>query len=169
MCAELSEAYLHSLEEIQKSEEILNFKSESMTNFIIKTHRKDTVYTRPHLFILNKGLNSGKPQKTPFTNSFVVIFQNEEDCENVFWITYSLWQSKFWHRNLCGSVIPFLRKIDFIREFSAKAEEMLQDFEQHKKDVQALRLLELKEKQFHQNINLINDLRRVILYRHCKK
>ena len=138
------------------------------TNYIIKTHRKDTLYAKPHLFILNKGMNSGKPQKEQFTNSFVVIFENEEDCENIFWITYSLWQSKFWHRNLCGSVIPFLRIADFIKEFSAKADEILLDFEQHKKDVHALRLLQLQEKQFHLNINLINDLRRVILHRYCK-
>ena len=57
------------------------FKSEAMTNFIVKTHRKDTSYSKPHLFILNKGLNSGKPQKEPFTNSFVIIFQQDEDCE----------------------------------------------------------------------------------------
>lgn len=139
-----------------------------MMNFIVKTHKKNTIYNKPHFFILNKGMNSGKPQKEPFTNSFVVIFDNEKDCENMFWIIYSLWKSKFWHRNLIGSVIPFLRKVDFIKEFSAKANEMLQDFEQHQKDVEALRLLELKEKQFHQNINLINDLRRVILHRYCK-
>jgi hypothetical protein len=139
-----------------------------MMNFIVKTHKKNTIYNKPHFFILNKGMNSGKPQKEPFTNSFVVIFDNEKDCENMFWITYSLWKSKFWHRNLIGSVIPFLRKVDFIKEFSAKANEMLQDYEQHQKDVEALRLLELKENKFHQNINLINDLRRVILYRYCK-
>ena len=139
-----------------------------MLNFIIKTHRKDTIYAKPHLFILNKGMNSGKPQKEQFANSFVLIFENEEDCESIFLVTYSMWKSKFWHRNLCGSVIPFLRIADFIKEFSAKADEMLQDFEQHKKDVHALRLLELQEKQFHQNMNLINDLRRVILYRYCK-
>jgi predicted ribosome quality control (RQC) complex YloA/Tae2 family protein len=139
-----------------------------MMNFIVKTHKKNTIYNKPHLFLLNKGMNSGKPQKEAFTNSFVVIFDNEKDCENMFWITYSLWKSKFWHRNLIGSVIPFLRKVDFIKEFSAKANEMLQDYEQHQKDVEALRLLELKENQFHQNINLINDLRRVILYRYCK-
>jgi hypothetical protein len=139
-----------------------------MMNFIVKTHKKNTIYNKPHFFILNKGMNSGKPQKEPFTNSFAVIFDNEKDCENMFWITYSLWKSKFWHRNLIGSVIPFLRKVDFIKEFSAKANEMLQDYEQHQKDVEALRLLELKENQFHQNINLINDLRRVILYRYCK-
>ena len=84
-----------------------------MTNFIIKTHRVGTIYSKPHLFLLNKGMNSGKPQKEPFTNSFVIIFQNEEDCESLFFIAYSLWQTKFWHQHLVGSVIPFLRLNDF--------------------------------------------------------
>jgi hypothetical protein len=139
-----------------------------MRNYIVKTHRKDTNYVKPHLFILNKGMNSGKPSREPFTNSFVIIFEKEEDCENIFWILDSIWKSKFWHRELVGSVIPFLRITDFIKELSSKINEMLQDFEQHQKDVQALRLLELKENQFHQNINLINDLRRIILHRYCK-
>lgn len=137
-------------------------------NYIVKTHKKGISYLKPHLFILNKGLNSGKPQKDPFTNCFVVIFENEEDCESIYWITYSLWQSKFWHRNLVGSVIPFLKIHDFTKEFSSKADEMLQDFEQHQKDVQALRLLELQADKFLQNINLINDMRRVILHRYIK-
>ncbi|HNP32574.1 MAG TPA: hypothetical protein PKN96_04730, partial [Flavobacterium sp.] len=89
-------------------------------------------------------------------------------CENIFWITYSLWQSKFWHRNLVGSVIPFLRISDFIKEFSAKVNEMLEDFEQHQKDVKALQLLEQQANNFQQNINLINDMRRVILNRYIK-
>ena len=55
-----------------------------MTNFIIKTNRVGTIYSKPHLFLLNKGMNSGKPQKEPFTNSFVVIFDLEQDCENLF-------------------------------------------------------------------------------------
>lgn len=139
-----------------------------MKNYIIKTHKKDTSYAKPHLFILNKGLNSGKPSKDEIVNSFVVIFENEEDCENIFWITYSLWQSKFWHRNLVGSVIPFLRITDFIKEFSRKADEMLNDFEEHQKNVKALQLLEAKATQFNQNLNLINDMRRIILHRYCK-
>jgi hypothetical protein len=139
-----------------------------MKNYIVKTHKKDTQYNKPHLFILNKGLNSGKPSKEQFTNSYVLIFENDEDCENIFWITYSLWQSKFWHRNLVGSVIPFLRLSDFISEFSAKADEMLNDFEEHQKNVKALQLLEAKATQFNQNLNLINDMRRIILHRYCK-
>ena len=140
-----------------------------MLNFIIKTHRVGTIYTKPHLFILNKGMNSGKPQKEPFTNSFIIIFQNEEDCESVFFVAYSLWQTKFWHPFLVGSVIPFLRLPDFKNEFIPKASLMMAEHEEHKKNVAALKLLEQKEKQFHENINLINDMRRVILYRYCRK
>ena len=140
-----------------------------MLNFIIKTHRVGTIYTKPHLFILNKGMNSGKPQKEPFTNSFVIIFQNEEDCESVFFIAYSLWQTKFWHPFLVGSVIPFLRLPDFKNEFIPKASLMMAEHEEHKKNVAALKLLEQSEKRFHENINLINDMRRVILYRYCNK
>ena len=144
-------------------------KTESMPNFIIKTHQKNTVYTKPHLFILNKGMNSGKPQKEPFTNSFVVIFQNETDCENIYFVAYSLWKTNFWHPHLVGSVIPFLRLPDFAKEFNPKASLMMQEHQEHQKNVEALKLLEKKEKQFHENINLINDLRRVILYRYSKK
>lgn len=46
---------------------------------------------------------------------------------------------------------------------------MLQEHELHKKQIQALRLLEQKEEQFQKNIILINEMRRVILLRYCKK
>ena len=144
-------------------------KTESMPNFIIKTHQKNTLYTKPHLFILNKGMNSGKPQKEPFTNSFVVIFQNEEDCESIYFVAYSLWKTKFWHPYLVGSVIPFLRLPNFSKEFNLKASLMMQEHEEHQKNIAALKLLEKKEKQFHENINLIKDLRKTILYRYCRK
>ena len=140
-----------------------------MFNFIIKTHRKGTVYAKPHLFILNKGMNSGKPQEEPFTNSFVVIFDLEQDCENLYFVAYSLWKTKFWHQYLVGSVIPFLRLNDFKSSFFLKSKIMMEEHEQHVKHIAALKLLEQKEKQFHENINLINDMRRVILYRYCRK
>jgi hypothetical protein len=140
-----------------------------MPNFIVKTHQKDTIYKGNQIFILNKGMNSGKPQKEPFTNSFVIVFPNEKDAESVYWLAYSLWKAKFWHQSLYGSVIPFLRIQDFRKDFSHKVNEMLQDFEQHQKEVAALRLLQQQENHFHQNINLINEMRRVILNRYCKK
>jgi hypothetical protein len=140
-----------------------------MPNFIISTHRKDTHYSQPHLFILNKGLNSGKPQKEPFTNSFIVIFENENDCENYFFVAYSLWQTKFWHSFLYGSAIPFLRIDDFRREFDKKASVMMAEYEIHQKNITALKLLEQKEKYLNQNLLLIKNLRKVIIHNYCKR
>ena len=140
-----------------------------MANFIIKTHQKDTRYTGNQIFILNKGMNSGKPQKEPFTNSFVIIFPNEEDADTVYWLAYSLWKSKFWHQFLIGSVIPFLRITDFKKDFNFKVNEMMQEHELHQKQIKALRLLEQKEEQLQQNIVLINEMRRTIINRYCRK
>ena len=116
-----------------------------MPNFIIKTHQKDTTYKGNQIFILNKGINSGKPQKEHYTNSFVIMFPDEKDAETVYWLAYSLWKSNFWHQFLIGSVIPFLRINNFKKNFDFKVNEMLQEHELHQRQVQALRLLEQKE------------------------
>ncbi len=140
-----------------------------MPSFIIKTHQPKTSYKGNQIFILNKGMNSGKPQKEPFTNSFVINFANPEDAETIYWLAYSLWKAQFWHQSLCGSVIPFLIINEFKKEFISKIAKLLQEHELHKTQVQALRLLELQETQFQKNIQLINEMRRVILHRYCKK
>lgn len=140
-----------------------------MLNFIVKTHQKNVVYKQPHVFILNKGMNSGKPQKEPFTNSFVVICENESDCENLYYVAYSLWKSNFWHQHLVGSVIPFIRLPEFKKEFIRKANILMQEHEQHKKHITTLQMLESSEKQFQKNLNRINDLRRAIIHGYCNK
>lgn len=139
-----------------------------MPNFIVKTHRKDVVYSGNQIYILNKGLNSGKPQKEPFTNSFVIIIENKEEAETVYWLAYSLWKAKFWHQSLCGSVIPFLRLPEFKKNFIPKVTQMISDFEQHQKQINALRQLEQQEQHFQKNLSLINELRRTILYNYVK-
>lgn len=140
-----------------------------MPNFVIRTHRPGTTYKGDHLFILNKGMNSGKPLKEPCANCFVIQFPNAEEADAVYWLAYSMWKSKFWHPHLCGSVIPFIRLKEFSHEFSKKVDELLREHEEHKKHIEALKMLELREDQFHKNIALINDYRRIILYRYCKK
>jgi hypothetical protein len=104
-----------------------------MLKFVIKTYIKGTIYKNPHLFILNKGLNSGKPSNEPFTNSFVIIFEHKEDFDNVNLTAYALWKTKFWHQFLCGSVIPFLRLNDVRKQFSDKVNQEIKDHEEHLK------------------------------------
>ncbi len=140
-----------------------------MLNFTIKIHRVGTIYPKPHLFILNKGNNSGKPRKEPFTNSFVILFQNEQDCEDMLNIAESLWKSKYWHQFLCGSVISFLRLPDFKKELIPKAKIMMEEYEEHLRIVEELKFKALKEKQFQENMNLINDYYRVVLHRYSRK
>ncbi|MBA4153660.1 hypothetical protein [Flavobacterium sp.] len=140
-----------------------------MINFKLKHHKSGMSYSKPHFFILNKGLNTGKPLSEPCPNCFVIQFGSTEDSENMESICKSLWRVKFWHQFLIGSVIPYIRINDFSKNLTQKSNEMMLDFELHKKNIAALKLLEQKEKQFHDNINLINDMRRVILYRYCKR
>ena len=86
----------------------------------------------------------------------------------VYWLAYSLWKAKFWHQSLYGSVIPFLRITDFKKEFNLRVNQMMEEHEQHKKNIQALKILKIKEEQFYENIKLISELRRVILHHYCK-
>jgi hypothetical protein len=75
----------------------------------IKTHKVGKVYTNPHFFILNKGLNSGKPLRNSCPNCFVLVASDQSEKEFFFWLSFGLWKSKTYHPFLMGSVIEFLR------------------------------------------------------------
>lgn len=139
-----------------------------MKNLTIKCHKPGTAYTKPHFFILNKGINCGKPQKVEFINSFVLTFSNQEECENYYFIAFSLWKTNFWHQFLAGSVILFIHINDFKKEFLKKGNAIALDEEKHQKNVAALKFLEQHESQLQKNISLINDLRKAILYSYFK-
>ena len=140
-----------------------------MDTIFIKTHQPGAHYAKPHFFVLSKGLNSAKPDNDPFTNSFVLVFQTEEQKENIFYVALSLWKTKFWYPYLKGSVIPFLTLYDFKKEFNPKATRIMREHEQHLKHIQALKLLQEQENQHNKNIHLINELKNVIMMRYRKK
>jgi hypothetical protein len=96
------------LKNYDKSKTICIFNQVRVQNFIIKANQQDTIYSKHNLFCINKGMNSGNPPKERFTHSFVVIFEVEQNCENLYFVAYSLWKTNFWHQHLVGCVIPFL-------------------------------------------------------------
>ena len=134
-----------------------------MTTLNIRTHNNRNTYTGHYFFILNKGMNCGKPLKVSCPNCFVLQFRTEAEAENYYWLAYSLWASKYWHRFLIGSVIPYFRIGGFASEFEARSRKMFLEFEQHKKQVRTLQLLELHETQHKSNIVLIKQMRNVVL------
>jgi hypothetical protein len=143
----------------------LNLNFNAMVNMIIKEHKKDRMYGNPHFFVLNKGTNSGKPQKTSFANSFVLIFDSEVDCENHFNIAYSLWIKKFWIQYLVGNAPRFLRLTYFKLEFPKQAQGMMQEFEEHVRKVAEIKLNKIREENYLKNQALINETKKNLMYR----
>ena len=137
-----------------------------MCTFILKSYNHKSVIGKPHFFILNKGNNSGKPLLAPCPNCFVIQFQSEEEKEQIYWLSYGLWQSKAFYPLLRGSVIPFVVLRDVkscLLDGLNKANENPAQFE---KAVEALRSLEALEKNYKQNLLLIANAKQMLFYKY---
>lgn len=137
-----------------------------MCAFILKSYSQKGEIRNPHFFILNKGNNSGKPLLAPCPNCFLIQFQNEIEKEQVYWLLYSLWQSKAFYPFLRGSVIPFIVLRDVkscLLDALAKVEASPAQFE---KVVTALQSLEAMEKQNKQNLLLISKAKQMLFYKY---
>ena len=135
----------------------------------ITSYSPDQVRSPFAFFILNKGMNSGKPLEKPCPNCFTFNAKSQEEKDLYFWICFGLWQSKSFHPYLNGSVISFIHLRDLcqvINQASAKAQDNPGTFQ---KTVEALKILDRQEKQFHRNILLISEAKKAIFanYRSC--
>ena len=79
-----------------------------MSTYEIRTHRNGRTYNLPHFFILNKGLNSGKPMSQSCPNCFVLTTKSEAYRESLFYLCLSLKIGNYFRYYLKGSVIPFI-------------------------------------------------------------
>ncbi len=80
----------------------------------IKTHKSGKTYNQPHFFILNKGLNSGKPFNHYICNSFVFLADDTKEKEFYYFLLLGLWELRLFRRHLKGSVIEYIRLGDII-------------------------------------------------------
>ncbi|SEE56931.1 DUF6943 family protein [Polaribacter dokdonensis] len=136
-----------------------------MSTFQIKTHQPGRIYHKPHFFILNKGLNSGKPFTAPVRNSFVVSTESVEQKEALFHLSYMLLEAKCYRFYLKGSVIPFIYIAD-VKNLLIKNSKYFgqKDFETKLK---ALKKVEELEVVFQNKLKAIQELKSVLL-RYCK-
>lgn len=129
-----------------------------MIDFKLLSYRNGINSDLPHFFILNKGYNSGKPLTEPCPNCFILILNNEEIKNQVFWILYSLWKAKYWHYHLIGSVIPFIRISEFKKELST----ILKIYNSNKAEVEKnTKMLILLEKEQAKYVTLIDKIEKV--------
>lgn len=140
-----------------------------MKTFRIKTHRLNLNYSEPHFFILNKGLNSGKPLNEPCPNCFVCITTNETDKDFMYWLCFGLWKSKSFHYYLKGSVIPFITIGDIkkhLRDSENIASKHPQLFHQL---IHHLKLLEVNEEKLKLSLKMIDTAKKAIFYKLMNK
>ena len=137
-----------------------------MCTFILKSYSQKSEIDKPHFFILNKGNNSGKPLIAPCPNCFIIQFQSEAEKEQIYWLSYSLWQSKAFYPFLRGSVIPFVILRDVKKCLWDGLEKMEANPALFQKAVEALRSMEEMENKFKQNIKLVQDAKRMLFYKY---
>lgn len=137
-----------------------------MCTYSLKSCNQKKEIRNPHFFILNKGNNSGKPLVHPCPNCFVIQFQSETDKEQIYWLLYSLWQSKAFYPYLRGSVIPFVVLRDVKECLTDAMEKMEANPGQFQKAVEALQGLEAMENKFRQNLKLVQDTKRMLFYKY---
>ena len=123
-------------------------------NYTIKTYRNgSTSYSSPHFFLLNKGLNSGRPMNVPCPNCFVISTETEEMRESLFYLSLSLKEGLYFSYFIKGSVIPFIT-IDDTRKVLNEA------LQNYKKDQWQLKVEQLK-KITEYEINLQSQLNKI--------
>lgn len=136
-----------------------------MRTLQIKSFSKDQNYQGHFFFILCKGMNSGKPLKSPCPNCFVCICQSEQEKELLYWISFGLWHAKAYHSYLRGSVIPFLTISDVQQQLSKSLIKAVANPQSLQESIQLFQKLDNLEALYEKNLQLIRDTRRAMFYR----
>ena len=140
-----------------------------MQTLVVKFVKPSERIEKPHFFVLCKGMNSGKPLNMRCPNSFCIICSCEEEKEKLYWVSFALWRSNAFHPYLMGSVIPYIRINDFRQLVEDKLKVVDTDLGGFTKIIEQLRLIELREKQFLENLKLMEDLKKAYVYKYFNK
>ncbi|WP_413789737.1 DUF6943 family protein [Flavobacterium aureirubrum] len=126
-------------------------------------------YDCSHLFVLKMGMNSGKPKKSSFHQQFCYHISKRNRLRKHIFCGIKLIANNILvptFNRFCNYIFTPLR----VQKTIQSASQFNDDGTRVAiKNVVALKLLEQKEKQFHENLYLISDLHRAILFSYCRK
>jgi hypothetical protein len=137
-----------------------------MLYFEMKTHQVRRTYLKPHFFILNKGLNSGKPLSNPCPNCFVVTAETEEVKNTLFHLSMMLQIGGFYAFYLKGSVIPFITVDDCRNTLIKGLKSTNKSGYEFQKHIKAVKVICKKEKDLQNVIDKMAVLK-VAYIRNC--
>lgn len=130
-----------------------------MFYFEIKTHRVGATYQKPHFFILNKGLNSGKPLLRPCCNCFVITTRTDNDKNKLFSLSMMLQIGGYFKYHLRGSVIPFIN----IKDCSSTLKKGQNAALEVDKHIQIVEVLHQEQKRLIQNLEKIKEMKKAYI------
>ena len=130
-----------------------------MQTFELRTHRIGRIYSKPHFFILNKGLNSGKPLLKPCPNCFVVTTTTEEDKQTLYHLTMMLQIGDNFAYFLKGSVIPFISIDDCRNTLKNGCKLHSKESIEFQKHIKMVSVINKKEKELLRIISKLADLK----------
>ena len=134
-----------------------------MLQYNLRTFNPDKKYSGFHFYILNKGLNSGKPLLNSCPNCFVCQCSNEEEMQELYWLLFGLWKGKAFQINLTGSVIPFIRMKE-LKEIIQKGISKLQEKpEKVKQNISTIAKIEKQRLNIVKQIQLIQQLKLALI------
>ena len=135
----------------------------------IKTHKSGKMYNQPHFFILNKGLNSGKPFKHYVCNSFVFLADDENEKEFYYFLLLGIWELRLFRPYLKGTAVEFVRLgdvLDVINETVNSINTGNRVFA----DVQkSLTQIEVLQSNLNLQLSYLMQLRKSLFYKYLKK
>lgn len=135
----------------------------------IKTHKLGYQYNQPHFFILNKGRNAGKPCTECYTNSFVFLAVDEEERWHFYYLCQALWQGKYFHPLLIGSVIEFIRIDEFAMALHHANITISQNRADYEEMVGYFKQLDEHQANLNKQIKLIHQVRQSMVYKMLRK
>lgn len=130
--------------------------------FKVKTFNPKNPIPDHSIFILSKGLNSGKVVYNPTTNCFVLSFSSQTNRQSAKSILESMSNTKTFQEYLVGSVIPFLRINDFRKALKEQLNTTKLTNEKTRKAIQSLNKLAELQKTYGQNLLLIKDAQKTL-------
>jgi len=137
-----------------------------MSTFEIKTHQIGRIYSKPHFFILNKGLNSGKPMNDPCPNCFVITTRTIEERQTLFYLCLSLKLGQYFAYYLKGSVIPFITINDCLGVLKRAYINSLENVNSLQKHVNTINQIQQKEEVLKKQLKLMNQLKIAFIQSH---
>lgn len=104
--------------------------------------------------------------QNPCPNCFVLIAETNEEKEFYYWLTFGLWKTKAFHPYLGGSVIQFIVIGELKKLIIQATEKAHTNLDKFNKAITTLKQLDLLEKSYKKNLQLITQARHLIFYKY---